>query len=605
MPTAKEITMGRLTKPFSMARVIAAIFGLGAIVFSLISAASVTSGYSETTDRYQVMISGLDQANALCGDLNGDGEISVVDAIRGLKIIAGSAQASDTNVSVGDLNGDKVFNVLDVIISLKHVVGLVSPLEECATGPGDIPPETGDPPGDQDTGDERKVGDQRVQTVRQVEHLIAATAHLLAVERTVIVDSLRRDGATLAQVIERHGTTTEAVIEFATRELRADLAHAVEAGRITADEAKERIAQVTRMLTGLANEPGILKVFETYRPEPSEREQLAHQVEHLIAATAHFLAVERTVIVDSLRHDGVTLAQVIERHGTTTAAVVEFATRELKADLAHAVEAGRITDEEAKERVAHVTRLLTRLANEPGILKVFETDRPRPSEHEELARQIEHLIAATARVLAVERSVIVDSLRHDGVTLAQVIERHGTTTAAVIEFATREVRTDLARAVESGRVSDQEAKERIAHFTRRLTGLANEPGMLKVFETDIPETPDPLGPASLGHPFRLPLHADIRVDRLVLSFDEVLEDSRCPADVTCIRAGRAVILLKVDFDSAGFTPVELQLGEIGKDEATWIVGEYGIRLEALDPYPVMKSDSDPSYIATIVVVRTE
>jgi len=54
-------------------------------------------------------------------------------------------------------------------------------------------------------------------------------------------------------------------------------------------------------------------------------------------------------------------------------------------------------------------------------------------------------------------------------------------------------------------------------------------------------------PPKLGEEFELAVHqtAQISAEKISVTFQEVLEDSRCPVDVTCIWAGLAEVSLQV------------------------------------------------------------
>ena len=59
-----------------------------------------------------------------CGDLNGDGDINVLDAIIDLQIIVGLITPTETQLKVGNVVRDDTINVLDAILLLQHIVGL-------------------------------------------------------------------------------------------------------------------------------------------------------------------------------------------------------------------------------------------------------------------------------------------------------------------------------------------------------------------------------------------------------------------------------------------------------------------------------------------------
>ncbi len=76
-----------------------------------------------------------------------------------------------------------------------------------------------------------------------------------------------------------------------------------------------------------------------------------------------------------------------------------------------------------------------------------------------------------------------------------------------------------------------------------------------------------------------------------LKFVEVLEDSRCPTDVTCIWAGRAIV--KVEVTSNGKKEEKtVTFGQVrsGEEKNTNLYSstEFAINALALNPYPTME-----------------
>jgi hypothetical protein len=85
-----------------------------------------------------------------------------------------------------------------------------------------------------------------------------------------------------------------------------------------------------------------------------------------------------------------------------------------------------------------------------------------------------------------------------------------------------------------------------------------------------------------------------------ITFRGVLEDSRCPADAVCIRAGEGVIAVQVH---TGGTGMDLQLKT--DDDRSVAVGRFTLRLEQLMPYPLASKPTAPGdYRATIEVRAT-
>ena len=111
---------------------------------------------------------------------------------------------------------------------------------------------------------------------------------------------------------------------------------------------------------------------------------------------------------------------------------------------------------------------------------------------------------------------------------------------------------------------------------------------------------------ALDLPFELELNQTAVLDSeaLEIRFEAVLEDSRCPAKVVCIWAGRATILLTVLDRSSGEDPRphELTLEEGNSDLATGNVGRYAVTLMGLFPYPgTPEPEGSDEYTAELLV----
>lgn len=93
------------------------------------------------------------------------------------------------------------------------------------------------------------------------------------------------------------------------------------------------------------------------------------------------------------------------------------------------------------------------------------------------------------------------------------------------------------------------------------------------------------------------LLADRRADRDLFTFLEVVEDSRCPRDVQCIQAGRAVVRVRV-----------LRDGDLVEEEL--IVDGRGVTTDrgplmvlGLEPYPDTSVDQAGPYRLTLRLVE--
>jgi len=91
--------------------------------------------------------------------------------------------------------------------------------------------------------------------------------------------------------------------------------------------------------------------------------------------------------------------------------------------------------------------------------------------------------------------------------------------------------------------------------------------------------------ADLGEEFSLSIGqtAIIRGQALQITFEDVIEDSRCPSDVTCIWAGRVSCIIKIVEDSS---PYRMALTEPGltAQYASETYREYQLAFHVI-PYP--------------------
>ena len=101
--------------------------------------------------------------------------------------------------------------------------------------------------------------------------------------------------------------------------------------------------------------------------------------------------------------------------------------------------------------------------------------------------------------------------------------------------------------------------------------------------------------------------AVITGENLRLHFDEVSEDSRCPAQVECVWTGQARIAVVVQ--AAGETPITVAFNTNpapGQNAQTAQLGEYEITLLSLEPYPQTPEDAIAleQYRATLEVRKS-
>ncbi len=108
-------------------------------------------------------------------------------------------------------------------------------------------------------------------------------------------------------------------------------------------------------------------------------------------------------------------------------------------------------------------------------------------------------------------------------------------------------------------------------------------------------------PPSLGEEFELAVHqtAQMTAENISVTFQEVLEDSRCPVDVTCIWAGLAKVSLQI---SVSGQEREISLST-SPPENSAVFENYTFWLISVRPVP--RSDQNIDSSAYFVTVRVD
>nr|WP_321243110.1 hypothetical protein [uncultured Psychroserpens sp.] len=104
------------------------------------------------------------------------------------------------------------------------------------------------------------------------------------------------------------------------------------------------------------------------------------------------------------------------------------------------------------------------------------------------------------------------------------------------------------------------------------------------------------------------IHDAVSFKNVVITFEKVLIDSRCPKDVNCVRAGEAKILLSIIEDGVFLKNKEVTIDAEGYIFAStnmcYRMKNYDIYITELYPYPKSKEKTkEASYNANFFVMR--
>ncbi|MBF8299413.1 MAG: exported protein of unknown function, partial [Dehalococcoidia bacterium] len=110
--------------------------------------------------------------------------------------------------------------------------------------------------------------------------------------------------------------------------------------------------------------------------------------------------------------------------------------------------------------------------------------------------------------------------------------------------------------------------------------------------------------ANQGEPFDITVGQSVAVvgTTLRINLTEVENDSRCPVDVTCVRAGDATVKLSVVGAGPQTVPVVLVIGPEDTSKATAGLGNFVLTAIALAPPPVSTQPiSQNEYVLRMIV----
>jgi hypothetical protein len=110
----------------------------------------------------------------------------------------------------------------------------------------------------------------------------------------------------------------------------------------------------------------------------------------------------------------------------------------------------------------------------------------------------------------------------------------------------------------------------------------------------------------LDQPFALTLdqQAKLTEEGLTVTFQKVLEDSRCPSNVQCVEAGQARIL--IDVTHLDQSPVTFEMNTNPPLKLDVISSEgFQIRLLELNPYPEEIGQHIPAATYEVILVITQ
>lgn len=102
--------------------------------------------------------------------------------------------------------------------------------------------------------------------------------------------------------------------------------------------------------------------------------------------------------------------------------------------------------------------------------------------------------------------------------------------------------------------------------------------------------------------FKVPLGETVQLDDVAFSLTEILEDSRCPSDVTCVWAGRAKVIVEIEEKGKEIVTQDI-LFQNGKQPMLFETKTHVYRAVKLSPYPTSSTKDIMKYKLLISALK--
>lgn len=291
-----------------------------------------------------------------------------------------------------------------------------------------------------------------------IREALQATATETGIEVNEIIAQLAPDGATLADVIEANGGSVDAVVATTVASATERINEALNSGNITQEQADKLLENLDQFVIDGIN--GDLPVQNNGRP----RRMAARP---LITAVTDLTGMDARSIAQEIR-DGKTLVEVIEENGSTSEDVVAAAMTIATEHINEWVAEGRITQERADDLLANLEQTYTDIIN--GDLQF---PRPNRGDRDNRDRGL-GVLRKIAEDTGLTMQELVPQLR-DGATPAEILEGAGIDVSTFVDDLLTNTEQRLADAVEKGRITQEQADERLDTIRTTLTERLNNP----------------------------------------------------------------------------------------------------------------------------------
>jgi uncharacterized protein (DUF433 family) len=278
-----------------------------------------------------------------------------------------------------------------------------------------------------------------------------------------ILTQLQPAGATLADIIEANGGSVDNVVATSVANMTERANQAVTDGDATQEQVDRLLSNLEQLITDGIN--GDLSFVDNVNP-------FRKLGRALITAITDETGLDARTVLQAVR-DGSTLAEVIEANGGSVDSVVDSTFVATTDRINEAVANERITQEQADNILSSLEQTLTDILNgefEPPSRDGGE-DRPRDRNGRQAALGVLRQIAEETGLTVRD---IVPQLR-DGTTPAEILTDNGVDVDVFVDGLLVKAEERLATAVENGRLTQEQADERLDTVRTTLTERLNNP----------------------------------------------------------------------------------------------------------------------------------
>lgn len=201
-------------------------------------------------------------------------------------------------------------------------------------------------------------------------------------------------------------------------------------------------------------------------PRPQVQRPAARMLRELVNIIAEETGLEPQEIVQQMRA-GMAPAEIITANGGDVDAVVTEAVAIVTERVNQALEGGTITQERADNLLANLEERITQALN--GELRIRA-----PQNRPQLPRQqaLRHVGRAVVEETGLTPAEIREQLQ-SGDSLADILTENGVSVDAFAGEVLTPLETRLEQAVERGRITQEQADERLQNARERLSELLN------------------------------------------------------------------------------------------------------------------------------------